>query len=142
MGALALLLAAIVPLLMSKRAFADKNNSDFTSSLAGVIKRVLAKQYDKTLFIATSNLSPGRNHLEPEMLIRIIRERDEESLLRGLRNGEIDSCGAHCVLPIFFLLPGPYRAELLCLSEPEDVDRNDPAAVRYAAVSFHDEESS
>lgn len=125
--------AAIVPILMGKPT---KSN---VKILSQSLYLTFSDNFSSTLFVVTANLSGYLTHERAfessELFIKLIRERDWESIINAYHKREISSCGAGCVAALVSLL-SDYSVDIVAKGDSKAEHSMNDKLVYYAGISF------
>jgi len=127
---------SIVPVMMGRA----KNRN--VGILADALKEALADRLEKTLFVATTNMSsyrPKKHSVEEAKLLTDLIDRgDASEILQAVSNRKVSAHGALCIAVLLSL--GSFQAATLGTLSSDTLLEDRFKAIQYAAVSLFPKE--
>jgi AmmeMemoRadiSam system protein B len=123
---------SIVPVMVGRA----KNRN--VKILADALREALADRLEKTLFVATTNMSayrPKKHSVEEaKLLMDLIERGDASEILEAVSNKKVSAHGALCIAVLLSL--GSFRARALGGLSSDSLFEDRFKAIQYAAVSL------
>jgi len=126
---------SIVPIMMGRA----RNRN--VRILVDALKEALADRFEKTLFVATTNMSsyrPKKHSVEEaRLLTELIDRGDASEILQAASNKKVSAHGALCIAVLLSL--GSFRAGTLGSLSSDTLFQDRFKAIQYAAISLFPE---